>query len=67
MPFISILSGIHANHTEKCGISLVMYGGVIDLNTGREFNFYRKTGIMRIVVSLAQSNLFCFNNWVDPV
>ena len=32
---------------------------VIDLNSRREFNFYRKTGIRHIVVSLAQSNLFC--------
>ena len=33
----------------------------------REFNFYPKTSIMRVIVSLAQSNLFCFNYRVEPV
>ena len=27
LAFISILPGIHANHTEKWGVPLVMYGG----------------------------------------
>ena len=43
-------------HTLKITIS-----GVIDLNSGREFKFYSKTSIMCIVLSLAQSILFCFN------
>ena len=33
---------------------------VIDLNSGPEFNLYRKTSILCIVVSLAQSNLFYY-------
>ena len=27
LAFIPILPGIHANHTEKCAVPLVMYGG----------------------------------------